>query len=60
MMAMGMFISSLTESVVVAAFVTFAILLVIWILGWQAGPARGQRPATSSNTSPCPATSPPS
>lgn len=41
MMAIGMFISSLTESVVVAAFVTFAILLVLWILGWQAGRLEG-------------------
>src|SRR5581483_9651870 len=41
MMAIGMFISSLTESVVVAAFVTFAVLLVLWILGWQAGRLEG-------------------
>jgi len=41
MMAIGMFISSLTESVVVAAFVTFAILLVLWIISWQAGRLEG-------------------
>ena len=41
MMAIGMFISSLTESVVVSALVTFVILLVIWILNWQAGRLEG-------------------
>ncbi len=41
MMAVGMFVSSLTESVVVAALVTFVILLVLWILGWQAGRMEG-------------------
>jgi ABC-2 type transport system permease protein len=41
MMAIGMFISSLTESVVVSALVTFVILLVLWILNWQAGRLEG-------------------
>ncbi len=41
MMAIGMFISSLTESVVLAAFATFVVLLVMWILGWQAGRLEG-------------------
>jgi ABC-2 type transport system permease protein len=41
MMAIGMFISSLTESVVLAAFATFVVLLVLWILGWQAGRMEG-------------------
>jgi ABC-2 type transport system permease protein len=41
MMAIGMFISSLTESVVVAAFATFVVLLILWILGWQAGRLEG-------------------
>ncbi|MHB1844271.1 MAG: ABC transporter permease [Deltaproteobacteria bacterium] len=41
MMAIGMFVSSLTESVVVSALVTFVILLVLWILNWQAGRMEG-------------------
>jgi ABC-2 type transport system permease protein len=41
MMAVGMFVSSLTESVVVSALVTFVILLVLWILNWQAGRLEG-------------------
>ena len=41
MMAIGMFISSLTESVVLAAFATFVVLLMLWILGWQAGRMEG-------------------
>ena len=41
MMAVGMFVSSLTESVVVAALVTFVILLVLWIMNWQAGRLAG-------------------
>jgi ABC-2 type transport system permease protein len=41
MMAVGMFVSSVTESVVVAALVTFVILLVLWILNWQAGRMEG-------------------
>jgi ABC-2 type transport system permease protein len=41
MMAVGMFVSSVTENVVVAALVTFVILLVLWILNWQAGRMEG-------------------
>jgi ABC-2 type transport system permease protein len=41
MMAIGMFVSSVTENVVVAALVTFVILLVLWILNWQAGRMEG-------------------
>jgi ABC-2 type transport system permease protein len=41
MMAVGMFISSLTESVMVAAIVSLVVLLVLWILGWQAGSMEG-------------------
>ncbi len=41
MMAVGLFVSSLTESVVVAALVTFVVLLVMWILNWQAGRMEG-------------------
>jgi ABC-2 type transport system permease protein len=41
MMSVGMFVSSLTESVVVSALVTFVILLVLWIISWQAGRLEG-------------------
>jgi ABC-2 type transport system permease protein len=40
-MAIGLFISSLTENVTVAAFVTFVVLLMLWILQWLAGELEG-------------------
>ena len=40
-MAIGLFISSLTESQVVAALITFVVLLMTWIIGWTAGEAEG-------------------
>ncbi len=40
-MAIGLFISSLTESQVVAALVTFVALLMLWIIGWAAQDAEG-------------------
>ncbi|NMB74052.1 MAG: ABC transporter permease subunit [Myxococcales bacterium] len=32
--AIGMFVSSLTQSQVVAAFLTFLVLLLLWVVGW--------------------------
>jgi ABC-2 type transport system permease protein len=40
-MAIGLFISSLTESQVVAALITFVVLLMSWIIGWSAGESEG-------------------
>src|SRR6266404_6507971 len=40
-MALGLFISSLTESQVVAALITFVVLLMSWIIGWIASEAEG-------------------
>ncbi len=40
-MALGLFISSLTESQVVAALITFVVLLMTWIIGWSAAEAEG-------------------
>lgn len=40
-MAIGLFISSLTESQVVAALITFVVLLLTWIIGWGASEAEG-------------------
>src|SRR5437660_10037998 len=40
-MAIGLFISSLTESQVVAALVTFVVLLMTWIIGWTASEEDG-------------------
>ena len=40
-MAIGLFISSLTESQVVAALITFVVLLMTWIIGWAATEAEG-------------------
>ena len=40
-MALGLFISSLTESQVVAALITFVILLMSWIIGWMAQETEG-------------------
>ena len=39
--AIGLFISSLTESQVVAALITFVVLLMTWIIGWSAQEAEG-------------------
>ena len=40
-MAIGLFISSLTESQVVAALITFVALLMTWIIGWAAQETEG-------------------
>ena len=40
-MALGLFVSSLTESQVVAALITFVVLLMTWIIGWTASEAEG-------------------
>jgi ABC-2 type transport system permease protein len=40
-MALGLFISSLTENVVVAAIITFVVLLMTWIIGWSAAETEG-------------------
>lgn len=40
-MAIGLFISSMTESQVVAAIITFVTLLLLWIVSWMAGRADG-------------------
>ena len=40
-MAIGLFISSLTDSQVVAALITFVVLLMTWIIGWAASETEG-------------------
>jgi ABC-2 type transport system permease protein len=40
-LAVGLFASSLTENQIVAAVVTFGILLIFWIIGWTAEFATG-------------------
>ena len=40
-MALGLFISSLTESQVVAALITFVVLLMTWIIGWTSAETEG-------------------
>ena len=40
-LAVGLFASSLTENQIVAAIVTFGILLMFWIIGWTADFATG-------------------
>ena len=40
-MALGLFVSSLTESQVVAALITFVVLLMTWIIGWTAAETEG-------------------
>ena len=40
-LAIGIFFSSVTESQVVAAMLTFGVLLLFWILNWAAGSASG-------------------
>lgn len=39
--AIGLFLSSLTESQVVAALATFGVLLLMWVLSWAAQSAEG-------------------
>lgn len=39
--AIGLFVSALTESQVVAAAVTFGLLLLMWVLSWASGSAEG-------------------
>jgi ABC-2 type transport system permease protein len=39
--AVGVFASSLTENQIVAAIITFGVLLIFWILGWSADYAGG-------------------
>lgn len=41
LMSMGLFISSLTESQVVAALISFGLGLVMWLLGWASSVADG-------------------
>lgn len=40
-LAIGLFISSLTESQVVAALITFFVLLLSWVVSWKAGDLEG-------------------
>jgi ABC-2 type transport system permease protein len=40
-MSLGLFISSLTQSQIVAAFLTLMILLLTWVVGWKAGDVEG-------------------
>jgi ABC-2 type transport system permease protein len=40
-LAVGVFISSLTENQIVAGFSTFGVLLAFWIIGWGADSASG-------------------
>jgi ABC-2 type transport system permease protein len=40
-MALGLFISSLTENQAVAALITFVVLLMTWIIGWTAAETEG-------------------
>ncbi len=39
--AVGLFVSALTESQVVAALITFLVLLLTWVVGWKAADADG-------------------
>ncbi len=40
-LAVGMFLSSLTQSQALAAAVTFCVLLLLWVVGWAAADALG-------------------
>lgn len=40
-LAIGIFMSSLTENQIVAGFSTFAVLLIMWVIGWGAEFATG-------------------
>jgi len=46
----GCFISSLTESQMIAALTTFVVLLMTWIIGWKPPPRRRAPPARWSAT----------
>jgi len=37
MLALGMFISSVTQNQIVAAFLTFFLLLLLWVFEWMSG-----------------------
>lgn len=39
--AVGLFVSALTESQVVAALLTFLVLFLFWVVGWKAGEVDG-------------------
>jgi ABC-2 type transport system permease protein len=41
-LAVGVFISSLTENQIVAGFATFGVLLAFWVIGWGADSASGR------------------
>ncbi|MFO7156169.1 MAG: ABC transporter permease subunit [Pseudomonadota bacterium] len=41
-LAIGLFISSLTDSQVVAALITFFVLLLTWVVSWKAGDLEGK------------------
>src|SRR5438093_7448693 len=51
-MAIGLFISALTESQVVAALITFVVLLMTWIIGWTASEAEGWARDTVTHLAP--------
>jgi ABC-2 type transport system permease protein len=40
-LAMGLLASSVTENQIVAAFLTFGVLLLFWVIGWSADYAGG-------------------
>jgi ABC-2 type transport system permease protein len=40
-LAIGLFASSVTENQVIAALVSFGLLLVVWLLGWAASMVEG-------------------
>jgi ABC-2 type transport system permease protein len=40
-LAIGLFISALTENQMIAAIGTFVVLLMSWIIGWTASEAEG-------------------
>src|SRR5690606_34940261 len=40
-MAIGLFVSSLTDSQVVAALITFFVLLLTWVVSWKAADVEG-------------------
>ncbi|GAB4370063.1 MAG: ABC transporter permease subunit [Bryobacter sp.] len=42
MLALGMFISSITQSQIVAAFLTFFLLLLMWVFEWMSGMDQNQ------------------
>ena len=44
-LAVGLFASSLTENQIVAAIVTFGVLLMFWVLGWSGGRSPAGRSA---------------